>query len=463
MSEIDLDQRESECLRLPSLLKFYWPLALSWLFMSMETPLAISILSRTRDEVLNTAAYLPMMAISFFIEGPVIDLLATTTTFGKSRFSYRRLRTFCLWVMLWCTVIHAVVALTPVYSWVVVGWLGLKPDLVEALRPALVWMIPWSALIGWRRFRQGILIRSGETRPIGIGTILRATTIFGVGFMLGHGSLPGIQAIAIALVASVGIEAIFVHFASLRVVRTELVDSIEEDHEPGFLSTRFLLAFHVPLALTTMLNLSSMQLAAKTLSQTQNSAQTMAAWQTAASLVFLHRALTFALPEMVIALANDGGRERILRRFCVGIGISLSGLMLLLWASGAAHWILVTLLGSTAQVARMAELAFVASASLPILTAYSSYFRGLLTLGRLTRFRLIAMAVSTASFFVSLEIFVRVLDSGILVPAYSLIVMAAAEVWIQAYFLFRSRRLPAAAPPQLDPTRAVAEPVSLTE
>lgn len=463
MSEAEQDPREERGLSLSSLLKFYWPLAVSWLFMSMETPLAISILSRMRDEVENTAVFLPMMAISLFIEGPVIDLLATATTFGRSRTSYRRLRSFSLWLMIWCTVIHSLVALTPIYGWVTGNWLGLRPELMDSLRPALIWMIPWSAFIGWRRFRQGILIRSGETRPIGIGTVIRAATIFGVGLALSYGPLPGIQVIAIALSTSVAIEAAFIHFASSRTVRTQLPETTPEELQTGYLSTRFLLLFHVPLALTTMLHLSSSQLAAKTLSMTQDAVLTMAAWQTASSLVFLHRALTFALPEMVISLATDTRKEQILGRFCVGIGAVLSGIMLLLWGTGASRWIMLGPLGTTPQVAEMAQLSYLACAILPLLTAYGAYYRGLLTAGRLTRFRLVAMGISTASFFLSLEVLVRVLKQGILVPSISLVIMAGTEMAVQAFFLRRSRRHSDDSAPKDKPQVLAAEPVSLAE
>jgi hypothetical protein len=59
------------------ILKFYLPLALSWIFMAIESPIALSVISRMSNAEINAAAFQPLMALALLIESPVIDLLKT--------------------------------------------------------------------------------------------------------------------------------------------------------------------------------------------------------------------------------------------------------------------------------------------------------------------------------------------------------------------------------------------------
>ena len=65
-------------------LKFFWPLALSWLFMSVEGPTCVGFLSRTANPVALTAAFNLLMSLALFMESPIIDLLTTATTLASS-------------------------------------------------------------------------------------------------------------------------------------------------------------------------------------------------------------------------------------------------------------------------------------------------------------------------------------------------------------------------------------------
>ena len=81
------------------ILKFYSPLALSWIFMAVESPIALSVISRMPNAEICRAAFQPLMALAYLIESPVIDLLTTATTLGKDRKHYVQLSRFVWWIM----------------------------------------------------------------------------------------------------------------------------------------------------------------------------------------------------------------------------------------------------------------------------------------------------------------------------------------------------------------------------
>jgi Na+-driven multidrug efflux pump len=117
------------------------------------------------------------------IESPVIMLLATSTAPGPAK-SYYTMRRSVIWVNLLVTLVAFLVAFTPLYHWLVFTLMGIPAHIAEAAQPGMEIMTFWSAAIGVRRFLQGVLIRQGETRWIGYGTLLRLITSGGTAILL---------------------------------------------------------------------------------------------------------------------------------------------------------------------------------------------------------------------------------------------------------------------------------------
>ena len=73
------------------------------------------------------------------------------------------------------TVLHALIAFTPLYYVVVRGLLGAPEEIVEPARIGLQIFLPWTWTIAYRRFNQGVMIRFGHSRWVGAGTVVRLT------------------------------------------------------------------------------------------------------------------------------------------------------------------------------------------------------------------------------------------------------------------------------------------------
>lgn len=409
------------------ILRFYYPLALSWIFMALEAPIAGGIMGRLPEAKLNLAAWYVLFGLALWVESPVIDLLATSTTLSKNRLHYLALTRFTWTLALWVTAIHALLALTPLYG-VVMQLMNASPQLAEQGRVAFAIMIPWSALIGWRRYRQGILIRHGHTRLVGIGTAVRVATVAGSGLLFFYfSSLPGTQVAALALICSVGAEALFAHFASRRQVHALLAKSGPED-EP--LTTSRLLAFHLPLTATTMVTTAGFPLIAFALNQTRDSVLSLAAWNVAMALLFMMRAITFALTEVVITLARDDHSERQLTRFCLRVGLATTAFLLALALSGADRWYFETIIGAPAEIANAAHVGFVAGALTPMIGAMQSFVRGLLTARHMTQARLVAVIAGMVVMGAVLAIGLLARLPGVMVAALAVSVSMAAELGV---------------------------------
>jgi hypothetical protein len=384
---------ESPQLNAWTIFRFYSPLAISWVFMGMDGPVCESVINRMRHPEINAAAWPILMAIAIWVESPVIDLLSTSTTLARTRQRYETISRFVWYLLLWVTVAHAVVVLTPLYGFVAGTLLGVKPAVAAAARAGLTILVPWSALIGWRRYLQGILIRHGQTRSIGLGTTARVTamTVTAISLFLTT-SLPSTVIAATALLAGVGVECGLIHYVSREVIAKYL--SRNEDTGEPPLTTRQLAAFHFPLTATTMVNLMVVPLVSAGLARTEHPVLALAGFGVAGAILFLHRALTFCIPEVVITLYKGEDTVAILRRFSLGVGMFSSSLILILSLSGCDRLLFAWLIQAKPQIADVAHQCYLYAAAVPLVDSAQAYVRGLLTAHHLTVSRLVAVVAA---------------------------------------------------------------------
>lgn len=398
--------------------------------MAIEAPIALGVISRMAHAEINAAAFQPLMALALWIESPVIDLLTTATTLGKDRQHYIQLSRFVLKLMLWVTVVHTLVAATPLYWIVTEQIIGLKPSIAEATRPGLIVMIPWSAFIGWRRYLQGIMIRNGQTRLIGFGTAVRMGTMAVVTIALYFATdLSSIPLVATGLVCAVGAEAMFAHWASRRTIHAFL-----SDDAPGLrpITERAIFDFHLPLTLTTMVTLLGQPLLSSALARSPNSTLALASFQFASTIIWLHRTIVFALPEVVITLYRDEQSMQKLRRFCIYVGFITTGTMALTAFTNLDSLIFKEVLGEKDErIVRMAHLALQLSCLLPMIGALQSYLRGILAVHHLTVSRLAAILVSITCLIGMLALGVALGWPGVVTSSVALTTAMLAElIWL---------------------------------
>ena len=127
----------------------WWPLAASWLLMGTEMSLVSACIARLDDAAFHLAAFGGLVfPFALIIEAPIIMMLAASTALSRDSDSFRRLQRFmtCLAVIL--TILHALLAFTPLWEWVVVPALDI-PSMVQApARESFAWLLPWTWAIG---------------------------------------------------------------------------------------------------------------------------------------------------------------------------------------------------------------------------------------------------------------------------------------------------------------------------
>ncbi|MFQ3588108.1 MAG: hypothetical protein SNJ74_04135 [Fimbriimonadaceae bacterium] len=431
------------------ILRFYSPLAASWIFMALESPICVGLISRMPDAKVNTAAFFVVMAIAIFIESPVIDLLTTSTALTRNRRDYRVLMRFVWLLMGAVTLAHGILVFTPLYGWVTSGLLGLPAEVAEASRTPLQILLLWSAFIGWRRTLQGLMIRHGQTRLVGVGTAVRVTTLLTTALALAWlAPIPSLEITAWALLASVAAEAAFIHWASRPTIRAHFAFApAEPGPDPGVTWGK-LLAFHMPLTGTTLVMMCAAPLVAGALARAPDAILATAGWQVAMSLVWLTRTVVFAIPEVVIALHRDGMPRRSLRVFSLRVGMAMTLLAGALWLTGGSYAFFTGVLSARPDVAREADLAVLVCLLLPFLGALQNYFKGMLAVFHVTGARLVAIGISVATLFVLLQLGLWLGLPGVVVAGGALTIGQIVEALVLGLAWLRIRHRDAEPVPQ---------------
>ena len=313
------ESRESTPVRAPlrmgEIAHAWWPLALSWLLMGVEQPAIAAIVARLREPAENLAAYGGVVfPLALVVEAPIIMLLAASTELSRDREAYRSLRAFTHRAGAVLTCVHLLLAATPLYGWVVQGALGVPDAVAERAQVGLVILLPWTWSIAWRRFNQGVLIRFGYSRTVGVATGIRLVTVatlLGVGYMLGD-RFSGVVVATSAMSVGVLAEAVYVSFRVRKLVRPK-IETIEP--ERPVLRGRAFLAFYVPLAMMPMVTLVVQPIGTAAISRMPDVVASLALWPVVNGLVFVLQSVGLAYNEVVVALLDRERAEEMLRRF----------------------------------------------------------------------------------------------------------------------------------------------------
>lgn len=370
----------------------WWPLAASWLFMATEGPMMNVVVARLAEPEINLAAWGGIVfPVALVIESPVIMLLSASTALSKDWDSYLKLRRFMMSAGALLTALHVLIAFTPLYYVIAVDLISAPAEIVEPARLGLMIMTPWTWAIGYRRFNQGVLIRFGHSRAVGLGTLIRLSAdalVLALGYLLG--TWPGIVVAAGAIACGVVCEAIY---SGLRV-RPVLRDQVQQATSAAQPLTRHtFLEFYTPLAMMALLNMLIQPMGSAALSRMPAAIESLAAWSVVSSFLFLFRSLGYAYNEVVIALLDEPYAARSLRRFAIFLVALTTAVLLTIAATPLATIWFGRISGLKPELVTLARAGLWIALPIPGLTVLLKRYEGAIVHSRRTRSITEAMAI----------------------------------------------------------------------
>jgi hypothetical protein len=365
---------------------FWLPLAGTWLMMAFEGPFLAAIIARLADPRFNLAAHGVAVAFAILVEAPIIMIMTASTALVTDAPSFRKLRNFTYALNGIITASMLVVIAPPVFHLLFEDLMGLPGEVARLTHVALLILLPWPGVIGYRRFFQGLLIRAGLTRLVAYGTVVRLGTMTTTAVVLYTAfTFPGAYVGAAALSAGVCLESLATRFMARHTVRRLL--ATEGDNQPTAesLSYRRITHFYYPLALTSIMGLAVHPMLTFFMGRARFPVESLAVFPVVHALSFVFRALGLSYQEVVIALlGKDFEHFDELSRFAVGLGIATSVAMGLIAFTPLAHVWFVTISGLRPDLAAFAIVPARILTPYPALSVLLSFQRGLLVQGRHT-------------------------------------------------------------------------------
>jgi hypothetical protein len=413
----------------------WWPLAASWVLMALEGPLQTIFVARLADPKIHLAAFGSLvLPIAMLIEAPIIMLLSASTALCVDHDAYRKIRRFMHGLSAALTVLHIVIALSPLYHLLVVNVLHAPPEIVEPGRIGFILMIPWTWAIAYRRFNQGVLIRFGRSLTVGVGTLIRLCAngvVLTVGFTLIK--VPGTTLAALAIMAGVLSEAVYAGLCVRPVLQTSLPDA--SPTQP--LSYRAFLRFYVPLSLTSLVFLGIRPVLSAAVGRMPNALDSLAVLPVINGLVFLFRSVGAAYNEVVIAHLDRQGSSIALGRFARWLALGTTLGLVVIAATPLSRVWFGSISGLDGSLMELAQSSLWLTLLLPGLAATQSFLQGIILHSKRTRSITEAVFVYLVASVVVL--WVGVAWGGTSGAFVALASLAVGELLRTAWFVGRSR------------------------
>lgn len=362
----------------------WWPLAASWLLMGFELPVVSAVMARLAEPTLSLAAYGAIVfPLALIIESPIIMLLSASTALSRDAASYRLIRRFMYVAGGALTLVHVAIAFTPLYDWLIGHVMGVPAVVAGHGRVGMQIMTPWTLSIAYRRFQQGVLIRNGHSRAVGVGTGVRLGTnvvVLSVAYALG--TVPGIVAGTLAVALGVVAEAIYAGLRVRRVLRERVLPAPAQD--PPLTQARFM-RFYMPLMVTPVLMFFAMPLTSAAMSRMPRAIDSLAAWPVIMGLVFTLRSVCFGLNEVVVAMLERPGSAPALRAFTRRLALATSAALGLMAATPLGTLWFGRVSALPPPLVELALPGLWIAFLLPAITAFQSLYQGTLVHAHATR------------------------------------------------------------------------------
>ena len=404
--------------------------------MGVELLLVAMTVSRLANPEIHLAAYGGVVfPLSLFIEAPIIMILVASTALCKDWPAYCLMRNFTLTLGGGLTLFHIILAFTSLYDVVVGTLLGVPASIWEPARMGLQMMTPWTLSIAVRRFFQGLVIRGGRTRLVGLGTVIRLCVSGAVllgGLMIDI--LPGIIVATAALPAGAIVEAGFIFWCVRSIVRDLQQHSVEPEQP---LTIQYLCRFYWPLALTPLITLATLSIGSAAISRMPRALESLAVWPVLGSLTFMFRSVGIAVQEVVVTFSDRPQFLRPLRQFVWLVSLGASGSLLFIAATPISTIWFESVAALSPELTALASTALWMAVVLPALSPWESYFQGELVYRGATTF--VTQAVSLYLLGTSCLLILGILY-GQITGLYVGVAATLTGVSVQMWWLWRHGR-----------------------
>ena len=411
--------------------RFWRPLLVTWTFMSLELVFLAAFIAHLPMQKENLAAYGLCLSLLLLFESPLLSIVSAAVALITDHQAYRKLLHYTMFAGGLMSCLMLLLLLPGPFDVVVEGWIGVEPGIADLLHRASRFMVLCPFAVGYRRLYQGVLVRSGRTGLVSLGTVIRISTLIATCFIAnGFFHIDGAVIGGIALGIGMSVEAIYARLAAEHALRGLL----PEADPPGVRTFQAINRFYLPLALSTVIGLAAQPILSALVARSPQPIESLAVIPVINSLVILFRSIGFSYQEVVIAFltVNPAFRSQ-LRKFGALAAVSVGALFSCLTFSSLMLPIYQRIGGLAPDLAQFAVFPTRLLTVLPMIGVWLFMMRGEVIYRRRTGLITLSCAADVAALlgFMALNIAVFNLPGAEAAAAAGLcgIICGAAVLW----------------------------------
>ena len=370
--------------KLNKALEIFWPLAISWLFMSLDNPMISAVIGRMNNPEICLAAHGGIVVpIALVIESPIIAMLSASIALCKDWLNYRKMYRFMMITCALLTIIHVLISLTPLFYLVVRDLMGTPAELLPYARAGLIIVIPWTWSIGFRRFYQGVLIRCGFSKQVTMGSLIRIlslVTVLVLGYIFKNyvnGTIVGASALSAGVIA----EAIFAGIKGIPVAKHFL----DHDSQISVISNKELASFYIPLVITQIINFGWVFIGSTAMNRMINPIASLAVWPIISGLLNILRSFGNACNEVTMTILLLPGYFRSVRKFTFLVAFGSLFVYALLILTPLKDFWFQTFSALNNELSILSRDALLLVFLIPFTNAFLNFYQAILMLNKKTK------------------------------------------------------------------------------
>ncbi|PLX74907.1 MAG: hypothetical protein C0614_11530 [Desulfuromonas sp.] len=334
--------------------------------MSVSHSIINAGLARLEDAVVALAAFSVAMVLHLFVASPSYQNHTITIAMVRGRRSLIAMMLFVLLIAVWVSILLALLAFTPVGTFVLNRLLGVSPEVGKGAREALGLLVLLPFITGLRGLFQGLVIRARRTPLVSFATAVRIGMLF-VYLWLGQIWFDGTKVAAFALLGCVATETLVVGWFAWRV-------KLPAEEDDGR-TLRDILGYGLPLAYSSGLQQTVPLLINAIISRLPDGTLALAAFGIMRGFLFLLAGPMRNLQQAYLTLVQQESDNRPLMVFLVWVSCAMALVMLLIaWPLNQP--VLGTIMGLDDAMRTYLAWPLTACALFPLLYGAANLLRG---------------------------------------------------------------------------------------
>jgi hypothetical protein len=345
---------------------FFFPLVLNVQLMSVSHSIINAGLARLENAVVVLAGFSVAMVLHLFVASPSYQNHTITIAMVRGRKSLISMILFMLMIATWASILLALLAFSPVGTFILDRLLGVTPEVARGAREALGLLVFLPFVTGLRGVCQGLVIRVRRTGLVSFATAVRIVMLFAY-LWLGQLWFSGTQVAALALLGCVGTETLVIAFFAWRIKLPA-----EQDNENSFAD---ILRYGLPLAYSSGMQQTVPLLINAIISRLPDGTLALAAFGVIRGFLFLLAGPMRNLQQAYLTLVRQASDSELLLRFFIRVSFGMALVMLLIaWPLNGP--VLGTIMGLDSDMRNYITWPLTACALFPFLYGATNLLRG---------------------------------------------------------------------------------------